>query len=178
MKSMQKGGKHFHIFNKGLGLDGIGICTLSSCGKWESSRGFSRSGDFSRRPISAFSAAQNSRPALILRRPSAAQTSSPAGFFRAGYPQKPHSPAKSPSCSLQPRSVSPEKRMWLGLPAPGLLNHSPSPIGWGKGWKCFRGGRRVNYWTVDSRAYEHQRSFSAKPRGSYKRICVRLEREE
>jgi hypothetical protein len=28
--------------------------------------------------------------------------SSPAGFFRADFPQKPHVPAKSPSCSLQP----------------------------------------------------------------------------
>jgi len=48
-------------------------------------------------------------PALILRRPPDAQTSSPAGFFRAGCPQKPHVPAKSPPCSLQPRLDSLER---------------------------------------------------------------------
>jgi len=104
---------------------------------WESGQGFARSGDFSRLHTSAFSAAQNSRPPLILRRPAAAQTSSPVGFFRADCPQKPNVPAKSPSCSLQPRPDS-LPREWEVHSSSVVSRPFPLAFAQGKGWECFR----------------------------------------
>jgi len=102
-------------------------------------------GDFSRLPLSVFSAAQNSRPPLVLRRPADAQTSSPAGFFRAGCPQNPHGQAKSPHgrCGLRPTPL--EERRRSARSALVRVSHlSPSPLwGWA-GWRCFPEGRRVN----------------------------------
>ena len=110
--------------------------------KRESAQGFARSGDFSRLHTSAFSAAQNSRQALILRRPPDAQTSSPVGFFRADCPQKPHVPAKSPSCSLQPRPDSLKNTSATTNFLLGYLGHSPSPFCWEMDGNASGGGKK------------------------------------
>ncbi len=80
----------------GRGVDGFETHLPSQRVITESGKGLAPTEIFHARPFRLFRRLRTRSPALILQRQPDAQTSSPAGFFRAGCPQKSYVRAKSP----------------------------------------------------------------------------------